>query len=138
MSRNPLLRKAERWLGQAQKGETFEFWRGADIRRVMMTPEERMTNSQRKAHSEACKAAREEAKRTGKKAKRIKIPDEFEDVKDNLIELFEFVEYHELRGLVETKCIVVGSTGTRVYEMTCMIQRNGLKAVRDRSRAKWG
>jgi len=111
-------------MGQAIKGETLAYFRGV-LERACNTPEQNMSRQERAAHTAACKAA--------KKAKQPKPlpPDPYADIRDDARKLVEFAEDQELRGLVELRKITMGK-GDFLYEMTCLVQRNGLKAVRDR------
>lgn len=120
----PRTDAAVEWLASAKKGEVFTCWRGL-LERACNTPEQNMSNQERRDHQAACRAAR--------KAKRElpKPPDPFKDVRDDARALTEFIEHQQLRGLIELKTIVMSKT-ERVYELRCLVQRNGLTAVRKR------
>lgn len=126
----PLTTAAMAWLAGARKGESFDYFRG-DITRVMMTPEEAMTNEQRRQHSITCQRIRVANKRDGGKRRPPPIPDRWRLVRPDLTDLLEIVDRAEVRGLVTLSVTVIGKAD-RIYTMTCAIQRNGLAAVRER------
>lgn len=123
-SETPLLDAAKAWVAQANKGECFTYFRG-NIVRSMQTPEQNMSNAERREHTAACKAA--------KKAKQPKPapPDPYAHEREDARQLTEFIERQELRGVVETR-IVVMSRSVKHYEIECIVQRNGLPGVRAR------
>jgi len=123
-AKTPKTDAAVAWLAQARKGEVYTCWRGL-LERACNTPEQNMSNQERRDHQAACRAA--------KKAKKPlpKPPDPFKSVRNDARALLDFIEQQELRGLVELKTVVM-SKDERVYELRCRVQRNGLKAVRDR------
>lgn len=112
------------WLGQAKKGERFTYWRGR-LDRACNTPEQNMSNAERREHQASCRAARKS------KTDPPLPPDPFKRVREDARKLLDWVEQQELHGLVELKTIVL-SKDHRVYEMACLVQRNGLAAVRAR------
>lgn len=128
--RKPYTEAARAWLATARKGETFEYFRG-DISRILMSPEECMTNAQRRAHSQVCERIRKDNKRTGAKTRPPPIPDRYERERPDVVELMEDVDRAEVRGLIELSVVAIDKE-TRIYIMTCTVQRNGLRAVRER------
>lgn len=123
-SKTPRYDDAVAWLAQAKKGETFEFWRG-QFAKACKTPEQNISNAERRKHQADARAA----KKAG--LPKPKLPDPYKSVRADARALEEFVDYWELRGLVETSITVVDER-TRSYTITCLIQRNGLAAVRAR------
>lgn len=132
----PLCAALEAWIAQAKKGERFEYFRGPSIDRILMTPEQRMTKQQRAEREIMLKIERAKAKKDGKKFRAPPVPDEFKEIKPDVMALVELVEGYELRGLVDLRCIVL-SAGVRSYEMSMNIQRNGLPGVRAREAEKF-
>lgn len=124
MSKTPKTDAAVKWLASAKKGETYTFWQG-HLERACNTPENNMSRAERAEHQVACRAA--------KKAKKPlpKPPDLYKGVRNDARAMQEFVDAQELRGLIAIK-IIVRTTFDRTYIMECIVQRNGLKAVRDR------
>lgn len=112
------------WLAQAKKGDVYTCWRG-QLERACRTPEQNMSNQERRDHQAACRAARKA------KLPVPRPPDPFKDIRDDARSLTEFIEQQSLRGLIEMKTIVLTPT-ERVYELRCKVQRNGLSAVRKR------
>jgi len=129
-SKTPKLDAAKSWLSQAKKGERYEFWRG-NLERACNTPEQNMSNQERRDHQAAVKAARR-----AKKPLPLP-PDPYAKVRADARDLQEFVEHQEVRGLVEIRVTVLTKFDQR-YEMVCLVQRNGLSAVRAREGDKWG
>ena len=130
--KGPLCAAAEEWIAQAVKGERFEYFRGPIIERVLMTPEQRMTKQQRAEREVMLKIERAKAAKAGKKFKAPDVPDEFFDIKPDVMALVELMERWEHRGLVNLRTIVL-SPAERSYEMVMMLQRNGLRSVRARA-----
>lgn len=124
MSKTPKTDAAREWLACAKKHESIVYWRGR-LDRACNTPEANMSNAERRDHSAKVKAA----KRAGVRAPRI--PDPYKHEREDARQIIELVEQAELRGLVELRTVVFGRHD-HVYEMTCIVQRNGLAAVRNR------
>jgi hypothetical protein len=122
-SKTPHYDAAVAWLGQAKKGEVYVYWRG-HLDRACNTPEQNMSNAERRNHQAACRAARKN------KTTLPKPPDPFKPIRADARAVREWAEHQEIRGLVDLKTIVHDKR--RVYEMKCIVQRNGLAAVRAR------
>ncbi len=126
----PLCAALEAFLAQANRGETFVYFRGPSIDRVMLSPDNALTKMQRAEITRKRIAERLAAKREGRKAKRQPAPDQFKDIRHDVLALQEKIDHYEIVNLVKARCIVVG--GERVYEATVLVQRNGLRGVRER------
>lgn len=126
--------RANQWLGQAKKGERFVYYRGAPIKQVLRSPEQRLTKEERDKFRTERRLIRELAALNGVKPKYPPTPDPHRRIRADVAALVELVEHHKFRGLIDVQEIVYGDND-HAYEMVCLIQRNGLKAVRDRERA---
>lgn len=122
-STTPRRDAAEEWLKSARKGETFVFWRG-ELSRALRTPEQNMSNEERRRHTAACRLARAE----GRKPPPIR--DLYAKVREDAFAVEELIDRWTYRGLIETSISL--ERDERVYTMKCIVQRNGLAAVRNR------
>lgn len=111
------------WLKTCRKGESHVFWVG-EFARALRTPEQNMSNEERRLHSQACKSA----KKSGTPKPKIKDP--YKAIRADAKAVEELVDHWTLRGLIETKITLEAEE--RIYEMVCVVQRNGLRAVRER------
>lgn len=104
----------------------MEVWRG-HLDRACNTPEANMSNAQRRAHQAACRRARKAGK------KRPNPPDQYAKVREEARLMIDWLERNELRGLLEVRITVMDAKQhDRIYEVECLVQRNGLAAVRAR------
>lgn len=123
-SSTPRTDAAEAWLSQARKGDVFTYWRG-NLERTCRTPEQNMSNQERRDHQAACRAA----KKANKQPPRP--PDHYKDERPDARKIVEWADRQELRGLIETRVVCI-SKDERVYEAECLVQRNGLSSIRKR------
>lgn len=126
VKKTPRLDAAISWLAQAKKGEVYTYWRG-HLERACSNPEALMSNTARRDHLNAVKRAKNKGEPAPKR------PDPYKEVRHDARAIFEWAEHQDVRGLVELRCIVL-SKAERVYEMTCIVQRNGLRPVQMRER----
>jgi len=126
----PLCAAAREWLSQAIIRERYIYFTG-DMKKVMSSPEQRMTIEQRERHNRKRAAAKAAAKAKGEKYKAIPLVDEFAAMRPDVLALMEMMELHELHGLVHLRTIVLHD-GDRAYEAVMRLQRNGLRKVRER------
>lgn len=125
-SKTPKLDAAVAWIAQAKKGERMEVWRG-HLDRACATPESIMSNAQRRSHQAAARKARKLGK------PRPNPPDPYAKVRDEARAMLEWLDRNELRGLIEIRITVMDAAKhDRLYEVECIVQRNGLAAVRAR------
>lgn len=122
-SKTPRHDAAEEWLKSARMGETFVFWRG-ELARALRSPEQNMSNEQRREHSIACKVAKKQG------WKKPAIPDPYAKVREDAMAVERLIDHWTYRGLIETAITL--ERDERVYTMKCIVQRNGLAAVRNR------
>lgn len=127
---NPKYDAAVAWLAQANKGESFVYFKG-NMSRTMQTAEQNMSNTERRAHAVACKVARKAKKPVPRP------PDPDADKRADARRLDEWIARQELRGVISLR-IVVMSRWVKHYEMECIVQRNGLPGVRARAGIRQG
>lgn len=110
-------------------------FKGHDIQKIMLPPEQRMSRAERAKYEAERKRARVKAKREGTKVNMPPIPEPYKRIRPDVMALWEKMEHHELRGLTEIKIVVQGVL--REYRVYMLVQRNGLAAVRARESEKW-
>lgn len=127
----PLCKAAEEWLAQAFKGETYEYYRGPSIERVAMSAEQQLSPRERELYQKRRDKERAAATAEGRKPERIKLVDRYKTIRPDVMALAEKVDHWDITGLVASRVIIL-QNGVRAYQMTVLVQRNGLIGVRKR------
>lgn len=114
------------WFASAQKGEFFECFRGnLEDAAVSWAEFQNLRGKQR--HRNKVKAAR---------AKGIELPkphDPYGGIRLQARALYEALESAQMKGAIRLDRIVLTGPDDMLYVAHCLVQRNGLKAVRERA-----
>lgn len=126
LTRPTIADKFNAWFASAQKGESFECFRGnLEDAAVSWAEFQNLRGKQR--HRNKVKAAR---------AKGIELPkphDPYGGIRLQARALYEALENAQMKGAIRLDRIVLTGPDDMLYVAHCLVQRNGLKAVQERA-----